>query len=456
MGDGLHHGGQFVAKEHGNDGRRRFAGAEAMVVARRGCGDAQKILMLVHGVHHRGEEEQKLHVLRRGLARLEQVHARVRGQGPVVVLAAAVDAGKGLFMEQADKTVLDGDLFHHLHGQLVVVGGDVDVGKHRGQFVLRGRGFVVFGAGEHAQFPQFLVQLAHEGRDARLQRAEVLVVHLLPLGGAGAKERAAGVFEVGTALVDGAVDEEILLFRADGGVDAAHVPVAKEPQNAQRLAVERFHGAQKRRFLVQHAAGVGIERRGDAQRIVLDKGVAGGVPGGVAAGFEGGAQPARGEGGGVRLALDQLLAGELHDDAAGAGGRQKGVVLFSGNVGQRLEPVGEVRRALGDGPVLHGVGHHVSHAAVEVAPFLNGLLQFFIGIVRQKRAHHRVAEDHGSEDRLNVAHTSLRIRCIGYYNTARRQTCQSREFYFSKKLRAERKSAPREVSRARARALLVP
>ena len=191
VGDGLHHGGQFVAEEHGNDGRRRFAGAEAMVVARRGGGDAQKVLMLVHGVHHRGEEEQKLHVLRRGLARLEQVHARVRGQGPVVVLAAAVDAGKGLFMEQADKVVLDGDLFHHLHGQLVMVGGDVDVGEHRGQFVLRGRGLVVFGAGEHAQFPQFLVQFAHKGGDAGLQRAEVLVVPS-PAPWWGGRQRACG------------------------------------------------------------------------------------------------------------------------------------------------------------------------------------------------------------------------------------------------------------------------
>ena len=344
------------------------------------------------------------------------------------MLAAAVDACEGLFVEQADKAVLDGDLFHHLHGQLVVVSGDVDVGKHRGQFVLRGRGLVVLRAGEHAQFPEFLIQFAHEGGDARLQRAEVLVVHLLPLGGTGAKERAAGILEVGPALVNGAVDEEILLFRADGGVDAAHVFVAKEAQDAQRLAVERLDRAQKRRFLVQHAPRIGIEGRGDAQRVVLDKGIAGGVPGGVAAGLEGGAQSARGEGRGVRLALDQLLAGELHDDAARAGGRQKGVVLFGGDVGQRLKPVGEMRRALGDGPILHGVGHHVGHAAIKVAALLNGLLQFFIGVVRQKRAHHRIAEDHGTEDRLNVAHTSLRIRCIGYYNTARKRTCQSREF----------------------------
>ena len=213
----------------------------------------------------------------------------------LLCLPLPLTAGEGLFVEQADQAVLDGDLLHHLHGQLVVVGGDVDVGKHRGQFVLRRRGLVVLGAGEDAQFPQFLIQFAHEGGDARLQSAEILVVHLLTLGGAGAEERAAGVFEVRPALVNGAVDEEILLLRPDGGVDAAHVLVAKETQHALGLAVERLHRAQKRRLFVQHAARIGIKRRGDAERIVLDKSVAGGVPGGIAAGLERGAQAARGK-----------------------------------------------------------------------------------------------------------------------------------------------------------------
>lgn len=46
---------------------------------------------------------------------------------------------------------------------------------------------------------------------------------------------------------------------------------------------------------------------GDAQGLILDKGVAGGVPGGIAPGLGGGPQPAGGEAGGVRLAYDQLL-----------------------------------------------------------------------------------------------------------------------------------------------------
>ena len=51
------------------------------------------------GHHHKGrQKQQELGVLAGGLAGLEEVLASVGGEGPVVVLAGAVDAGKGLFM----------------------------------------------------------------------------------------------------------------------------------------------------------------------------------------------------------------------------------------------------------------------------------------------------------------------------------------------------------------------
>ena len=80
---------------------------------------------------------------------------------------------------------------------------------------------------------------------------------------------------------------------------------------------ERFHRAEQRGLLVERLAGPGTERGGDAQRravgVVEDEGGAGRVPGGVAAGLEGGADAARGEARGVGLAADQLLAAELGD-----------------------------------------------------------------------------------------------------------------------------------------------
>ena len=61
---------------------------------------------------------------------------------------------------------------------------------------------------------------------------------------------------------------------------------------------------------------VGMQRMVAAGHL-LHKSRGGHVPRGVAAGIGGGAQTAGGEGGGVRLAHDELLAGELQQGLAG-------------------------------------------------------------------------------------------------------------------------------------------
>ena len=61
----------------------------------------------------------------------------------------------------------------------------------------------------------------------------------------------------------------------------------------------------------------------------LHKGKGGGVPGGVPPGFEGAPQSPGGEGGGVRLSPDELLARELQQYLAAAVGVQEAVVLFA-------------------------------------------------------------------------------------------------------------------------------
>ncbi len=101
-------------------------------------------------------------------------------------------------------------------------------------------------------------------------------------------------------------------------------------------------------LLVERLARVGAKRSGDAQHLVFDERVAGRVPGGVAAGLEGGAQTAAGEGGGVRLALDELLARKGHDGAAVVLRVDERIVLLGGDAGERLEPVRVVRGAVFD------------------------------------------------------------------------------------------------------------
>ena len=170
------------------------------------------------------------------------------------------------------------------------------------------------------------------------------------------------------------VDQKILLLRADIRQDALHAVIAEQAEHPHAGAGNRFHRAQQRGLFVEHLARIGDKARRDAERAVLDKGVGGRVPCGIAARLEGRAQAAGRERGGIRLALDELLAGEFEDDAA-VFRCDEGVVLFRGDAGHRLEPVRIMRAALGDRPVLHSIRNDVG------------------GITRQRRTHGACAHD---------------------------------------------------------------
>ena len=234
--------------------------------------DATEMRILVHRLDDCGEEEEELGVLAGGLTRIKQVLAGVGGNGPVVVLAASVHAVKGLLVEQADHAMLARGLAHQLHHQLVVIACDVRRGENRGELVLGGGNLVVLGLGEDAKLPQFLVQVFHEGLDAGLYHAEVVVLKLLPLGGLRAEEGPAGENQILALVVDGLVHKEVFLLGADRRLDAGDIGVAEELQDAESLPVYRLHGAEEGGLLVQGLASVGAESRRDAEGPVLDKG----------------------------------------------------------------------------------------------------------------------------------------------------------------------------------------
>ena len=104
------------------------------------------------------------------------------------------------------------------------------------------------------------------------------------------------------------------------------------------------------------------------------------IKSGIAAGLKGGAQAAGGERGGVRLALDQLFAGEIHDDAAVRCRRNKAIVLFCGDAGQRLEPVGIMGGTVSNGPVLHSGGNGIGYGCIQLGTLIDGLTQGLIDI----------------------------------------------------------------------------
>ena len=402
--DGVQNSGQLVAQEDGHHGGRRFVGAQTVIVAGGSHRQPQQILIIIHRLNNGAQEQQEPGVLIGRVAGRQQVHAGIGGDGPVVVLAGAVDAVKGLLMEQTYQTVTGSYLLHDLHGQLVVVGGHVGGGVDGSQLMLGGGHLVMLGLGQNAQLPQLLVQVGHVGRHTGFDGAEIVVVHLLTLGRLRAEQSAATEDQILALVEHLAVHQKILLLRADGGTDAFHILVAEQVEDAHGLLVQGLHRAQQRCFLIQRFAAVGTERRGDAQGLILDKGIGGGIPRGIAAGLEGGAQAAGGEAGSVRFALDQLLAGELHDDAAVGRRGDEAVVLFGGDAGQGLEPMGKMGGAMLDGPILHGVCHSVGHFVIQAAALIDRFFQRGVDFIGKPCFHDAVVKNQTAEVFRYCAH----------------------------------------------------
>ena len=391
----------MISQENRDDRRRRLTAAQALVVARAGRAHPQQIRVQVHRPDEGTEHQQKLQVALRVLAGGEQVLAGVGAQRKVVVLARAVDVGKRLLVQQAGQAVLFTDGAHRLHNQLVVVAGDVGGGVFRRQLVLGRGGLVVLGLAGDAHLPEVLVQILHELADPDADAPAVVVVQLLPLGGLCTKQGAAADLQIQPLVIELVVDQKIL--RADHRDDAADRLVPQSAQQAHALLGHCLHRAQQRGLGVQRLAVVGAESGRDKQRPVPHKGRGGRVPGGVAPGLKGCPQAAGREGGGIRLALNQRLAGKVQRNAAVLSGcGKKGVVFAGGKIVHRLEPVGVMGGSLLDGPVLHGAGHHIRDLRVQSFPQTAGAGKALIGFFGQAFFHGCVVEHAHAEDFFNV------------------------------------------------------
>src|SRR5580704_4134470 len=119
--------------------------------------------------------------------------------------------------------------------------------------------------------------------------------------------------------------------------------------------VEGGQGLQEWRFVVEGFAGIADENGGDTEGFTGSdlhyKCGRGGVPCGVAAGFESCPQAAAGKRGCVGFLLDQRSPVEFFDGGTIAFNREKRIMLFCRSPCQRLEPMGKVRDPFAFGPL---------------------------------------------------------------------------------------------------------
>ena len=317
------------------------------------------------------------------------------------MLAGTVDACKRLLMEQQRQVVLNGDLLHNFHGQLVLVGADVRVGEDGRNFMLRGSHFIVLRLGIDAQFPELQIQVRHKRLDPRLNGSEVVVVHLLAFRRLGAEEGAAGHNEVFPLVVEVPVNEEVLLFTADAGAYMLGAGrVAEQLNNPHGLFVQLLVGAEQGGLLVEDLAAIGDKDGRNAKGIVFNKGIGRRVPGGVAAGLKRGTDAAGGEGRGVRFRADEFLSGKLHENFTVTNRGNEAVVLLRGNAGHGLEPMRKVRGTVVNGPGFHGGSHLLCNVERQGTVFADAGFQFLVSLLRKALMHdviieHQTAENFG-------------------------------------------------------------
>ena len=115
--------------------------------------------------------------------------------------------------------------------------------------------------------------------------------------------------------------------------------------------------------------------------------------------------------------LISSLPRELGDRLAVGRRRQKRVVLFGGDAGQRLEPVRVVRGAVLDRPVLHRRRDGVGDRRVERLAVRDRPAQRLIDRLRQARLLHVVVE-HEAAERLGRAR-SARAPCASVTDQSR-------------------------------------
>ena len=333
--------------------------------------------MLVYGAENGRKKDKELSIIQRRGAWIEQVVPFRIADGPVVVLAAAVDSSKGLFVKQADEVMLGSDLMQEVHHDHIVVDRRIGIFINRCQLELSGSHFVMTSLRRNTETEQRMFHVLHEGQDSLRDGTEIVIFHLLSLGWRRTCQRATGKHDIRTKHGEPSIDKKILLFRADVRFDERGLFVAEKTQDTQSLTRKRGNGTQQRDLAIESLARIAVEERGDMERRSYDESRYRGIPCRIASGFEGRANAARGEGGRIRFAADKHLSRKFIDHPALACRGEEGVVLFCGETGHGLEPVRVMRRALGDGPVLHHTGYRIGNGGVEQFTLVDRCLQCF-------------------------------------------------------------------------------
>ncbi|CAE6962534.1 unnamed protein product [Symbiodinium natans] len=394
----------------GDDGRRSLLCAQSVVVASARHGAAHHLVVLRQAV---GQAGNGRHVQLRTslvLARVEEVQAGVGADGPVGVLSAAVDAGKGLLVEEHLQTQLGGFPVHHLHEADVAVARHVGGTEDGGHLMLSRCHLVVL----HSHWAPDLQHLSLDNVQQLLHaagdRLEVVQVSLLMAGRQLAEQRAAGVHQVRPGLeVLGTEHEELLLPSQVAEHALCIGSDSNVLQEAQAVEGHRIHRSQERRLLIDAFSEVRDEGTRNVQASIHHEWRGRAVPGGEGGCGVGHSQASIREGGAIRLTLEEALrwqAGlhrlgdvlgtelQVHEGVFLEGSKHAADGATSATQGE--EPVGEVDGTALASPCEHGVGDNLHVVLRGWGPADQALVEALHDGCRELRCHDGVVEHAGA------------------------------------------------------------
>ncbi len=389
---------QLLTEVYRDNAGRSFIATQSVIITNIRCGLTKKICMIIYGCKDTAENQKELHILMRGFAWIEKVDSIVGNQRPVVMLTGTIYTCEGLLMQQALQTMAICHLTEGLHDDLVMIHCNITLFIDRSQLVLCRSNFVMFGLRRNTQLPEFDICVLHEGCNLLLQGSKVMVIHLLTLRRHCSEEGTSGIDQILSCKEVLTINDEVFLLDTNRRSNLLRSGIAEEAEQSEGLLIDHFHGTKKRSLLIECFTRIRAESSRDAEGctgfVLTNEGRRSTIPGSIATCFEGRAETTGREGGCIRLALDQFLAGEAHKYLTGRlRSGDEGVMLLSGNTGQRLEPMGIMGSTLFNGPFLHLVCNNVSGLDIEFTTFTDRFFQFLIRLLRKAILHDGVVKD---------------------------------------------------------------
>ena len=206
-----------AAQEGGNNCRRSFVCPQTVSVRSRCDGCLEQTVVPLHGIKRVYEESDELQISESVLAGSHKIDSGIGAQTPVVVLAASVHAGKGLFVQKHHESMPACHPVHHIHYLLVLVVGQIHLPIDRSKLKLVRSNFLVPGFQRNAEFVSFHLQFFHKCGNTRRNSAEIVVVQLLVLAGFVSHQRASGNHQIRAGGIDILIYKEILLLPSEIG-----------------------------------------------------------------------------------------------------------------------------------------------------------------------------------------------------------------------------------------------